>query len=388
MGKAQEAPKEQKNAESSKNKSGFEGVTATELNATTHQILQLQRMIGNKRTRQLIQKKAQQQTTPTQSGAAKPGVIQRWTDLGYWQWDHPMYRSRHIVRYHLRTGSQEEWDEVLPNSDDSDHFERYLKGFLEAANDPDWASATRHPRGFRNFENTVSRPPNDEEIMNFMRSLYSLGNRLDLPDGGWWDEGGSYIHYLRAGLANIIRQYGGRVLQEQGETGRPISEEGVKGLANEGGRRTRMAMIENAGATAMKGVDVFVTAYDVQNEQERDTAQNNASAMIFNAARTIRYTLDEHNAAVAFNQAIIDNTFDLVWGTIPGGGTLTSTAKDLLKLGFKQGLSQAAQDDGPSSQANSIADEFTMHIRQVVPESPLTATDANALIAGFEALRR
>ncbi len=68
----------------------------------------------------------------------------------------------------------------------------------------------------------------------------------------------------------------------------------------------------------------------------KEIARRNAFETVRNAGRTIRYTLTEHNAVVAFNQSIAQGIFDAVWSAVPGGGALTSVAKEILKRGFTE----------------------------------------------------
>lgn len=310
--------------------------------------------------------------------------VQRWTSLGYWTWTNPF--TKNPVKRDIIVGTEQEWKNRLKNMDESGEINTYLDGFLTAVAYPSELTRTTD-RNFENYQNHIVRAPNDVEIMAFMRALYTVGGDLDLPNGGWNDDGGVVLYNLRDKLSKTIQLYGGRVIQEFGQKGLVIGEEGVTALAKEGGAETRQALLLNAGATAMKGIDLYVTAARQSQGNEREVAKSQASETINNAARIIRHTLAEHDAQMKIEQTIAATVFDTVWGTIPGGGSLTSTAKSVLGAGFKMMIEAAGKNDKPAKQAEAMNAEFVTHVRQLVPD-PLQAVEANALIAGFEAIRR
>ena len=100
-------------------------------------------------------------------------------------------------------------------------------------------------------------------------------------------------------------------------------------------RQVREAMIVNGGATAMKGIDLVTTADlmpsgTTEQVRAREVARRNAFETIRNWGRTITAVLDEHDAQVAFQQAVIGMVFESVWEMIPAGGALaTGAAADL-----------------------------------------------------------
>jgi hypothetical protein len=309
-----------------------------------------------------------------------------WQSLGSHSWDHPMYRTPHRVNVAVRVGDENDWNSRLQNLDDEDEY-RQVQGFLETAADPSIATQSRHPLGFRNYVNNIIRAPNQGEIMAFMRALYGLGGSLDLPHGGAF-EGGPFVHWFDAHLRKIIQQYQGLIIQEVSEQGTAVTEANIRGVAEQGGRRIRMSMLLNAGATAMKAVDLVASANPISDPRQREIAKDHAFTMVRNSGRTIRHVLTEHDAAVAFNQALLGGIFDVVWGTIPGGGTLTSAAKEMLKIGFKEMLKKASEDDEPAKQAENMNNEFVSHVHQLVRSGDLDSHDANGAINGFEAVRR
>ena len=320
-----------------------------------------------------------------------PQMISRWISLGSWSWDYPMYREPHRVTVTVRVGTEEEWRQALRNMDDYDEYRYYVQGFLEAIVDPQATTRRRHQHEFRNFRNNVRRRPSHREIMVFMRALYTLGRELDLPNYPF-EMGGIARYAMQADLSRVVQQYQSFVIQEFSQRGEVVPEAGVRGVAQQAGSRVRIAMLQNAGATAMKGADLVATANrmpDGTSAQElaKDIARRNAFETIRNAGRTIRHTLTEHNAVVAFNQSIAQGIFNTVWSAVPGGGALTSVAKDILKTGFTEMIKTASQSDDPSRQAERINAKFVLHVNQLVPRH-LSATDANGAINGFEAIRR
>ncbi len=101
----------------------------------------------------------------------------------------------------------------------------------------------------------------------------------------------------------------------------------------------------------------------------------------------MRYTLTEHNAEVAFNRSIAEGIFDTIWSTVPGGGALSSMAKEILKRGFTEMIRAASQSDDLSNQAERINAIFVQYVNPLVPKY-LSTNDANGAINGFEAVWR
>lgn len=313
----------------------------------------------------------------------RPLVIQRWANLGSWSWDTPFGHNS----YPLMVGSEAEWRARLANMDDEDEIHAWLQGFVEAALDPGWASATRHPHGWGNFANTVQRPPNDAEIMSFMRALYTAGEDLDLPGGGAFEAGGVTYATVMGQLSRLVNRYQGRLIQEMGARGEVMSSTNIRAVAAQTGPQVRLNMIVAAGAAAQKGVDLVTTANRLTGPA-RETAHAAAMETIRNAGRTIRHVLSEHDAQVAFQQQVVGQIFDTVWGTIPGGNTLVEAGKGILKFGLGEALKNAQDDSGPSDQAETINAEFVRTCNRLVHEGLIVSADAQDAINGFEAVRR
>lgn len=332
----------------------------------------------------------QRSTGPGASAAgrplsAAPVGIQRWTSLGSVGWENPF--TRNPVTYTLTVGTQSEWEQHLRNVDDEDEFHHRLFPFLRTVVGEPWDVVTRHPLNFRNYHNSISRDPNQSEIRALALALFAVGEPLDLPHGGAL-EGGPFVRTFDRLMSAFIQQYQGIFITEFGRRGQEIPGANVRAVAGQSGRRVRSAMIQNAGATAMKGVDLLVTASAMSPGTPREVARAQASETIRNAGRLIRHTLEEHAAAVAAEERVLNTVFDLAWARLPGGGALAETAKSLLKLGFKEMIKSAASDSGPSTQATNINSEFVATLHQLVRDGHMTASDLNDAINGFEAVRR
>jgi hypothetical protein len=261
---------------------------------------------------------------------------------------------------------------------------------METAANPLLASRTKplNPARVRNYQNNVQRAPNEGEILDFLRALYTLGENLDLADHPF-EEGGITRRAFRNDLNEIISRYQGRLIQEISEQGQTISSSGIGGLVRETGSGTVMTVIQNASATAMKAIDLIASA----RQSGDSNALSNAIATIKNSGRTIRYTLNAHAANVAFNNSVAQAVFDVVWSALPGGGALASAGKEVLKLGFKKMLEESTKDDEPHKQAQNILDQFIVHVRQARREGHLGNDEIGVLvessaISGFEAAMR
>ncbi len=336
-----------------------------------------------------LQMKGNEQATmgiSPQIGMPKSGpVIQRWVKLGTESWEISGWGTRVMTVW---TGTKDEWIGELDDMDDRDEYWKNLKGFLYVSNDPSIANRTRAPRHIGNvpYSNTITRVPNDREKLEFLRALYEMGGSLDLWRGSFW-EGGQWTRYAENDLATFINNNQGMLIADVSARGEVIGSAGVRAIAEQGGRRPTMAMIMNAGATAHKGVDLIVTS-NLQSGQARQSAHAIAMETIRNAGRVIREALNAHDARVAFEQQVVGVIFDTVWGFIPGGGTLTSAAKGLLKVGLSEALKKAQEEGGPRAQAEKINDGFVATCNGMVYAGHITSADAQDAINGFEAVRR
>lgn len=311
---------------------------------------------------------------PAESAPPPLAVVQRWNTLGNVSWDHPM--GGRVVRS-VDVGTEDEWRERLKDLDDEDEYDM-VRGFLETVNDPGFVVRTKHPLGFKNYVNALTRGPNEEEIMAFMRALYGLGSELDLPNTVF--EGGPFMRYLQSEFSGIIGLYQGRILQEATMRREPISLEGVTSVAEQGGAQVRKAMIINAGATALKGVDLLKTADDLPEGLGREKAQSNAKQTIRNAGSTIRAVLAVHDDEIAFEKALIGSVFESVWEMIPAGGALAAGAKELLKIGLSRSLQAAGADDSPHVQVRKFYEGFQRAVLPLVDGGDISQNEAHDAI--------
>jgi hypothetical protein len=322
---------------------------------------------------------------PTRSGGA---ALQRWTDLGSWSWDSPFGDRRVVVP--VRVGTRQEWSERLARLDNESAYRTYLQGFLEAAADPSSLARTRHPHGFRNYRNDVSRGPKEPEILDFMHALYERGRQLQLPGSRWFFgiSGNSVTtQVMRRDLAILIGRYQGQVIAAQAQEGATMPRRGVKEVADQGGWQARRAMLHNAAATAMKGLDL-VAAANLEQPPAREVRRNHAFQTIENAAQTIRLVLEVHRDRVARDKAAAQTVFDAVWAAIPGGGALTSAAMSLVKAGFDAMLDEASANDRPDRQSDEMYDAFAARTHQLVTLGQITADDARGTRNSYAAHRR
>ncbi|MBD2261426.1 DUF4157 domain-containing protein [Pseudanabaena sp. FACHB-2040] len=327
---------------------------------------------------------ASPRTTPHRS-ISPIAPIQRWVNLGTERWQVPAFTERVMTVW---TGTKDEWKSVLNNMDDDDEYDARLQGFLEVSNDPSIVGRTTPPSHLGNvpYTNTIVRAPNNAEKLEFLRALYEMSGSLDLWRGGAL-EGGPWTYYAEKDLSTFISENQGMLISDVSNRGQVIDSAGVGAIAEQGGRRPAMAMIMNASATAHKGVDLVMTANRLSG-QARESGHARAMETVRNSGRVIRETLKAHDARVAFEQLVVGTIFDTVWGMIPGGGTLTSAAKGLLKLGLKEALKKSQAESGPGAQAEAINNEFVATCNRLVDRGEITSADAQDAINGFEAVRR
>jgi hypothetical protein len=341
--------------------------------AAQREVVRLQRTAGNRAVSRML---------------VPPGErrLARWTKLGTVSWDVKWGdRIVHGNTVNAWTGSKADWSSVLGDLDDEDEYHENLKGFLWVANDAGWVSGARqnHPSagepGFQNFyqnyRSSIARAPTDSEKLAFLEALYEKGESLDLWHGGAL-EGGPWIREADRDISAFIRNYQGLYLEARARTGNAIPSDHIKAVADQGGRDATMAIILNAGASAFKGVDLIAAGASHGDQQ------------IQNSGHAIRYALEAHDSRVAFEKKIVGIIFDTVWGVIPGGGTLTSVAKDLLKTGLKEGLDSAMSEDAPKKQAEAILLKFVKACNDLKASGELDDIRSRLAITTFEAAMR
>jgi hypothetical protein len=312
-------------------------------------------------------------------------MIQRWVYLGKEYWKVPSWGARDVPVY---TGTQDEWKSELDNIDDKDEYRESLQGFLEVSNDPSIVNRTKPPSYIGNvpYKNTITRAPNNAEKLEFLRALYAMGGKLDLWQGGAL-EGGPYVRSANKELGEFLNANQDKLISDVSNKGQVVDSAGVQAIVGQTGKEPTMEMIIKAGATAHKGVDLIMTANRLKG-QEKQTAHAQAMETIRNAGRIIRETLKAHDAKIAFQKQVVGVIFDQVWSIIPGGGTIASIGKDLLKTGLKEALDKAQAESGPGSQAEKINNEFVATCNKLVMQGEILSGDAQDAIIGFEAVRR
>ncbi|MFD9324303.1 DUF4157 domain-containing protein [Streptomyces sp. NPDC060065] len=328
---------------------------------------------------------------PARQSSGTGTRLQRWVNLGTESWDVPGFTSRSMTVW---TGTKEEWSSRLGDIDDEDEYWEDLWGFLEVSNDPSIVDRDRPPSYISsdaasvNYINRIDRAPNDTEKLAFLEALYEKAGDLDLWHGGAL-EGGTWVILADRDLAQFIQNNQGLYLAvvSRRKTDPVINEVGVTALAAQGGRQVTMAIIMNAGASALKGVDLVITASRLKG-RDRENATLRAEELIRNSGRTIRQALVAHDARVAFEKAVVGFVFDQVWNLIPGGGHIGDVGKALIKSGLQKALDDAMEDSGPAGQITKIKHEFIATCHQLVTSGDITSTEAGIAIIGFEATLR
>jgi hypothetical protein len=323
----------------------------------------------------------------TAGNAAVGRVLQRWKDLGSESWKLKGMTPRVMTVW---TGSKEEWSKQLADMDDDDEFHENVWGFLNAATDPGLVGRKDPPSHLGTaqqiqYSNTIVRAPTNDEKLAFLQALYEKGDDLDLWHGGSL-EGGPFLHYADPLLAKFLRENQGLYLKYVSDQGRAVGTSGLTAVAEQGGKQATMAMILNGGATALKGVDLVMAANRLAPGAAKEAAHARAMELIRNAGRTINVALNAHDARVAFEQSVVGEVFDHVWGLIPGGGQLASAGKAALKFALKEALKKASADEGPRAQAETIRNQLVETCNQLVFSGELESKDAQDAINGFEAV--
>jgi hypothetical protein len=357
---------------------GRSGHTPARADSARDRLQSLQQAAGNAAVTHLLEQ-ASRAEPPAAQSAPEPVMVSRWATLGEQTWMNPFGGK---VRRQVIVGDEAEWRARLSNMDDEDEAD-FARGFLEAVNDPGVLGRTRHPNGWDGYTNTIVRLPTDAEVMMFMRALYGLAGDLDLPNT--WRESGPFVRWVRREFAGLIEKYQGRVIVEVSQAGRRISPDAVAAVSEQGGEELRAPMIANAGATAMKGVELVKAANLKPAGNEREVARSRAFEVVRNSGRTIRAVLQQHDDEIAFQQSMIAMVFESVWEMIPADKALAVGAKEFLKLGLSKMLQSAAANDEPKKQAEAIFTEFVPAVQGLVPGGHLDANDANGVITGFEA---
>lgn len=311
-----------------------------------------------------------------------PMISRTFRLLGTQSWDLPGFEGKRVV-VPIKVGDERDWADKLKDVDD-DAYHQFFQGFLSAVADP--SSIGKNPFGFGNFESNVTSLPQREDIMAFMRALYYSGSSLDLPDWGDWEMSTIFRIKLENDLSTVITMYQGFAIEESIRSGKPFTSEGLESLAEQGGVKVDVAMINNAVATAYKAIDLLVAANAIKTADSRELARSKAFTLINKAGETIKYTLKGRAIALAFDQKIasaLTSIFDFVWGLIPGGSIETAALKSVLRIGYTKGFEAAAAADTLEGQIEAITNNFELHVRKLVPKS-LSALDEGVATNNFK----
>jgi hypothetical protein len=302
-----------------------------------------------------------------------------------WQWALDP-KQRVVIPCYV--GSAEAWKPYLKNMDDSDEFRQTLQGFLKYANNP--GAVGDRTSIWNDYQTTVTRAPNQNEKLEFLKALYSLKDELDLWHGSFGEamSGESFsIATQDTALALFLQKNQGLLIRHLSEQGKLVDSAGVKAVATQGGGAATHAMIADAGVTAHQAVGLIMAARK-KSPAEQDRAALVAMETIRNSGRVIRSSLSAHNARIQFEQEVVGQLFDAAWGLIPGGKGLSVVAKGILKGALKEGLKRASEDKTPNDQAEKIATAFIEGCNQLAIKGLISNRDTQDAINGFEAVRR
>lgn len=323
-------------------------------------------------------------------GAAGNAAVSRMvsgglTSLGSDSWQWAIDPKQRVVQ-HVYVGPAEAWKPYLRNMDDHDEFNRYLQGFLKYSNDP--GQVGNGTSIWAEYRQTVTRAPNESEKLEFLKALYSLKDELDLWHGSIFESTESFSASIRdSALATFLLNNQGLLIRHVSEQGKVIDGKGVKAVATQGGHAATMAMIADAGASAFQGIGLALAARK-RNADEQDRAAGIAMETIRNSGRVMRATLAAHNGRVTFNQSVVGAVFEAAWGLIPGGNTVLTAAKGILKTSLKDGITKLCEESAPNDQAERINDAFVEGCNGLARKKLISNRDCQDAINGFEAVRR
>lgn len=342
-----------------------------------------------------------QQTARSQSPEARSvggvvlgqtsGMLNRWFDLGYTSWT----TNFGTAVVHHWVGTEQEWREVLKDADNDETYKTYLEGFLSLINNPELVYQTQHQFGWPNFVNTITRAPNHDEIMAFMRALYGLASELDLTPVPF-SENYFLNSILKSELRGVIEKYQGDLLREismknpvKGSS-IVVDDQGFKAVASEGEFEVSNSMINSAIHSSQEAVARLIVA----SAKNDDAAKDKAETLVINAAKVIRFTIDVQKARLArieeMNSLVLDVIFDdiLQLKKIPFVKAITEKLPAItshLTKTANQMASSAMVSGDPDKQILDIDRTFIDHVKQLGPNglNVLNEDDTNDLISLF-----
>ena len=313
----------------------------------------------------------------------KKTIVQPKESLGSVSWDSMFCSKKPCSRigYSVVIMTENEWKSTLKNLDDKNEL-RAVRGFLFLATNPSYARQTKHPLGFENFRNNIKRAPNKNEIMNFMRALYSLGDELDLPNTVF-EASGAEAAIFRDRVSKLISLYQASVLNEMAERGDTVEEKNIKAIVEQGDDRDiTMNMIYNAVATAYKGLDLIASS---KLGADGKSQRTKAHTLMRNAGWTARFTLEKHDSLIKAREHSMLATFNIVWGAVPGGGALTTVAKGILAHGAKEVIKAMNSGNNLKAQTEGLRAKFEEAAHTMIGQGTWSQPMENSLQTGVNA---
>lgn len=296
-------------------------------------------------------------------------IVDGWKLLGQEKYK---WGSQRVVQ-NFYVGTEEQWRKVLAKADDKDVYYKYVNPFLQLVENPNIVDGWTRNHMRSEYKSTVLRSPNNDEIMAFMRALYTHSN-LDIRQS--WSGGNIHHATITRSFAHIIKRYQAQVIREislKGTTAgkHVLDEKAIRAIAEEGKGTSRINMIKSAIVSANEGLAKLILAYAQKNEADK----SNMYQLISNAGSLIRQTLNVHKEELKkeeqLNTLILDLVLDVTkLDEIPGVQTILRripTIKTILKKNASKMLNAGSQGSSPYTQAYKIVAEFEETARKFGP---------------------
>jgi hypothetical protein len=273
-----------------------------------------------------------------------------------------MWSGEHKELY--LTGSKEGWSKILEYVYDPRMRELYLTGFLKAATIDGWA------------EKRGMKPPTDDEIIDFLRALYSEGVNTDLNfsskktepryNNGMMMTVNKDSEYISQGktnemIAQLIKKHQHIFIKEiSGSDNSDLSTTGgIKKLAEEGttteeaNNKNPMivkAMIQNAYAHALSNAKYLIKA--VVNEEGFSVDE------IENCGIIVGEAIAGYEGKLQGLKEATKNAFEILWSgidiDIPGIGLILEAGKK----GILYSINNSKSFKNESLNANVFGEDF------------------------------
>lgn len=303
------------------------------------------------------------------------------------------------------TGTKEQWSEVLKRSDDYDIYMPYLVGFLKAATDPNWISNGDSNSNHLNKKVSVSRAPNNNEIIEFFKALFSDGvdTDLDLPEGDLqklenyhWAKGLLFPY-----ISKLITMYLPLYLNEKsgrktkGRSDVAMNSGGITKFADQtithddtfGNPRVLKPLIQSAYASAFSAAKLLFRASDDESILKQDLVK--ANMIILNSAEMIKTSLDVYDQRISNLSEHANSAFESAWALIPSlEGKMIGFALDKLKMvlneAFLEGLGRRVDVD---QMRDNMENSFINELTDLITNSPINNQMIDSYINSIQSFK-